>query len=96
MLQQAHALAVARSTAAHAVGVLVLLFPGGSGTASLRRLASGSAGAVPVELAFVSNTLATAAASTEGSSAPGTSSLRPWQGLRELATQGSSQQSVVP
>lgn len=96
MLQQAHALAAARCAAAHAVGVLVVLFPGGSGTASLRRLASGSAGAVPVELAFVSNTPATAAASTAGSSAPCTSSLRPWQGLRELATQGSSQRSAVP
>ena len=96
MLQQAHALATARSTAAHAVGVLVLLFPGGAGTASLRRLASGSAGAVPVELAFVSHTPAAAAVSTAGSSAPGTSSLRPWQGLRELATKGASQRSAVP
>ena len=51
MLQQAYALASGRSTAAHRVGVLVLLFPGGVGTASLRRLACRDAGAVPVELA---------------------------------------------
>lgn len=53
MLQQAQALAGAHSTAAHAVGVLVLLFPGGAGTASLRRLACSAVGAVPVELACV-------------------------------------------
>ncbi len=57
MLEQAQALAEARSTAAHAVGVLVLLFPGGAGTASLRRLACCAGGAVPVELACVRHSL---------------------------------------
>ena len=95
MLQQAHDLAAARSTALHAVGVMVLLFPGGVGTASLRRLACRRAGVVPVELVCVSLASATASASTAESSAPGTSSLRPWQGLRELATQGAARPSEI-